>query len=397
MIQYTIVGLLLVILFCFIAIVLLIRKNVVALQNNKKEVKKSEEIEKYRASIDALLENSTDLIWSIDENLKLSSCNSSYHESTKLFYGTSIKSGSSVLEHLSPDLKARWTELYQRALNGEHFSEETCDDSLGIQFCFDVSFNPIVVNKKVEGVAVFARDITSRKSAEQQLEYKINELNIFMYRATHDLRSPLVSIIGLVQLSREQKLHPELEQYLEMINTSVRKMDNLLIDLVKIINVSQGMLSNDKIDFKWMVDEILMSLSHRPGFSQIIFRKHIYSEEHFYADSGLLYSVLQNVIDNAIKYRKQENGVESIVIITIDSTITEIKIGITDNGIGVQEALLNKVFDLFFRGTSISDGTGLGLYIVKTAVEKMGGKIILNSVFKKGTSVNIVFPKNKLL
>ena len=85
------------------------------------------------------------------------------------------------------------------------------------------------------------------------------------------------------------------------------------------------------------------------------------------------------------------------MIITIDSTMEEVKIGITDNGIGIQEPLKDKVFDMFFRGTESSTGSGLGLYIVKTSVEKMGGKIALSSVFQKGTSVNIVFSQNKLL
>ena len=397
MIQDIALVLLILVVCCFVLIAVLISKNGFYVPNKKNKAAEILEVEKYRASIDAIFENSTDLIWSVDGHLKLISFNNSFYESTKLFYGTYAEQGSDVLEYLPADLRMRWKILYQRALNGEHFFEETCDDSLGIKFYFDVSFNPIVVNKKVEGVAVFARDVTSRKNVEQQLEYKIKELNLFMYKASHDLRSPLVSVMGLVQLSKGQEGDSELQQYLEMINVSVQKMDILLIDLVKIVNVSQGKLSNDKIDFEWMIDEILVSLSHRPEFSSIVFRKHIYAEMDFYTDSGLLYSVLQNVIDNAIKYKKEEYGVESLVIITIDSTSAEVKIGITDNGIGIEESLKDKVFDLFFRGTASSSGTGLGLYIVKTSVEKMGGKITLNSVFKKGTSVNIVFPKNKLL
>jgi signal transduction histidine kinase len=105
-----------------------------------------------------------------------------------------------------------------------------------------------------------------------------------------------------------------------------------------------------------------------------------------------LYSIFQNVIDNAIKYKKIENKFESLIIITIDVNQEEVKIGITDNGIGISEEFEDKVFDMFFRGTTSSSGTGLGLYIVKTSVEKLEGTVTLNSIYGKGTSVNIVFP-----
>ena len=368
---------------------MLYRKSIIASKSLNIERQK---IKEDRAGIDALLENSSDSIWSIDKNSHLINFNYSFFESFKLFYNAEPYVGMPIMEYLNYDAQKKWGPFYERALNGEHFSEEIEIDSLGIQLCFDVSFNPIVINNEVTGAAVFARDITSRKSAEKQLEYKINELNTFLYKATHDLRSPLVSVMGLVQLAKDLNMEAELESYIDMINSSVHKMDNLLVDLFKIVNISQGKLVNDEIDFDWMIDEILTSLSHRPEFSEIIFRKHLNINAPFIADSGLLYSVLQNIIDNAIKYKKKSEEMESIVIITVDTSVEQIKIGITDNGIGIAPESQDKVFDMFYRATANSSGTGLGLYIVKTSVEKMNGKIILSSIPDKGTSFNIVFP-----
>lgn len=357
------------------------------------ERKKSEaEVLKYRARIDALLKNSSDAIWSIDKNFRLISFNNSFYESLKLFYDTSAYIGMPVLDHLNTSNKAKWNEYYNNALKGEHFTAEIIESGLGLELCFEVSFNPIFINSKITGVAVFSRDITSRKSIENQLEYKINELNTFIYKASHDLRSPLVSVIGLVELAKNEKTTAGLMEYVEMIGSSVVKMDNLLIDLVKIVNVAQGKLSNDKIEFDWMIEEILKSLAYRPGFAEIIFRKHLNIDADYFGDSGLIYSILQNIIDNSIKYKKNESLIEHIVIITIDVNPSQAKVSVTDNGIGIQEELIDKVFDMFYRGTSQSSGTGLGLYIVKTSVEKMGGKIALSSISGKGTNVNIVIP-----
>ncbi len=339
-----------------------------------------------------LVENSSDSFWAIDENYKLTSFNNSFFESSKLFYGVSPFIGMSVMDFLNSNNKTNWLPLYNRVLKGEFFSEEIIEHTLGLQLCFDVSFNPITVNSVICGAAIFSKDITARKNIEQQLEYKVNELNTFVYKATHDLRSPLVSVIGLVQLVKQETALSEIQNYIDMIGQSVQKMDHLLIDLVKIVNVSQGQLAKDKIDFVWIVDEVLDSLAFRPEFSKIIFRKHYNVDIDYYGDSGLMNSILQNIIDNAIKYKKKEDEPEPMIIIAIDVDASQVKIGITDNGIGIQEGLVEKVFDMFYRATSASDGTGLGLYIVKTAVEKMGGKINLSSVYDKGTSVSIVIP-----
>lgn len=342
-----------------------------------------------------LVENSSDSFWLVDKNYKLISYNNSYVESTKLFYDISPVKGMSVVDFLSSEIKNTWLKLYKRALAGEHFSEEIVENYLGIQLCFDVSFNPVFANESITGVAVFSRDITARKNIEQELEYKINELNTFIYRASHDLRSPLTSILGLVQLAKNETTPSEQLKHIEMIGLSVQKMDDLLVDLVKIANVAQGKLSADRIDFIWMIDEIINSIAFRPEFNKIVFQKHFNFDAHFVADSGLLYSVLQNLIDNAVKYKRADDKVDPIIIIAIDVNSSQVTISITDNGIGIQENLIEKVFDMFYRGTAESNGTGLGLYIVKTSVEKMGGKVALKSIFGKGTSVNLVFPNKK--
>jgi PAS domain S-box-containing protein len=340
----------------------------------------------------AVLENSSDSIWSIDKNLKLISFNNSYFESTKLFFEVEPYIGMPILDSLDSEKQKLWSKLYERALSGEHFSEETDDITIGLELYFDVSFNPIVVNNEITGVAIFARDISSRKNTERQLESKVKELNTFMYKATHDLRSPLVSVMGLVQLAKDLSMDNELVKYFDMIDLSVHKMDNLLVDLVKIVNVSQGKLLLESVNFNDIIDDILLSLSSYPDFSEFIFRRQIHSDIAFKSDKRLLHSVLQNLIDNAIKYKRVPSSTEPMIIITINVNEKQAQIGITDNGMGMPGKIQDRVFEMFYRGTTSSHGTGLGLYIVKTSVEKMGGKIMLSSIEGKGTSINIIIP-----
>ncbi|OFY84960.1 MAG: hypothetical protein A3F72_18430 [Bacteroidetes bacterium RIFCSPLOWO2_12_FULL_35_15] len=358
------------------------------------EKKKHEkEILESKARLDAILDNANSSIWSIDRNYKLTGSNRLHQKTFQEIYDFKAYLGMDVLDHLDSKTQEIWKQFYDRALSGEQFWEETSETVFDKEHFFDISFSPIWIHNKVEGVSVFARDNTSRKKTEQQLYYKVNELNTFMYKATHDLRSPLASVIGLVKLAKDITVEPELKQYFNMIDTSVNRMDKLLIDLFNIVNVTQGKLNISVIDFETMVDEIIDSLSNRPNFSEIIFRKKIKSDTlFFHSDSRLLYSVLQNIIDNAIKYKRASSFVEPIILITITVIDNVARISVSDNGTGIPSELQNKVFDMFFRATSGTNGTGLGLYIVKSTVEKLGGEVRLKSEENHGTSVFVTLP-----
>ena len=358
------------------------------------EKKKHEnDLTESKARLESTLENAISSIWSIDKDYKLSSYNKLCEKTFESINHLTLYSGMSMLDHLNSEEQNKWKTFYDRAFSGEHFSEEVTENIWDKVHCFDISFNPIRMHGKVEGVSVFARDITSRKKTEQQLNYKVNELNTFMYKATHDLRAPLASLTGLIKLAKDITEQPELRSYFEMIDTSINRMDKLLIDLFNIVNVTQGKLNVSVIDFEVIVDEIIDSLSNRPNFGEIIFRKKIKTDSlFFHSDSRLLYSVLQNIIDNAIKYKRESTLVEPIILITITVIDNVARISVSDNGIGIHSELQDKVFDMFYRATSVTNGTGLGLYIVKNTIEKLGGEVRLKSEENHGTSVFVTLP-----
>ncbi|MCX6295351.1 MAG: HAMP domain-containing sensor histidine kinase [Bacteroidetes bacterium] len=210
------------------------------------------------------------------------------------------------------------------------------------------------------------------------------------------MRSPFASLTGLIKLAKEIAKQPELKEYFDMIDKSVSRMDRLLIDLVSIVNVSQGKLNVSVIDFEKIVNEIIDSLSNQPRFSEIIIKKNIKSETLFFqSDERLIYSILQNIIDNAIKYRNEYSANDSSITIDIFVTNKIAKINITDNGIGIPSELQSKIFDMFYRATTKSSGTGLGLYIAKVSVEKLGGEISFQSELNSGTSFFIKLPNIK--
>lgn len=349
-----------------------------------------------KAKLNALIQNSIDPIWSIDKNFKLIDFNYSCRSMISFFYGIEMNASMNALElNNNAESKAEWEGNYFRSLKGEYFSKELKVIHNMENYYYDVSFNPIIVNECVEGVAVFARDVTNHKKTEKQLKYKVNELNTFMYKATHDLRSPLMSLMGLIHLAEKENNITELKNYFGMIGTSVAKMDKLLVDLVNITNVSQGQLVINKVNFRGMIGEIIDSLEHYPNFENIYFETKIDNDIPFYGDDKLLYSIMQNLIDNAIKYSRNSFSSTPNVTLNIKTEANFVSINVSDNGIGIPHNSTEKVFDMFYRATTVSSGTGLGLYIVKSGVEKMKGKITLASIENVGTTIYITLPNNK--
>lgn len=346
-----------------------------------------------------LISNSDSPIWSVNRQFKIMRFNEACRGMFKKFYDSNIDLKKNFLSFTDTLSKNEWRNNFQKALKGEIYSKEMIFMHAGEEFYFDITFNPIIVDAKVEGVAVFAKDVSSYRNTEKQLNYKVNELNAFVFKVTHDLRSPLASLKGLISLAKNEldNNSGNLSNYFDMIGRSTEKMDKILVDLLGITLVSNGQLQIAKIDFDKMISEIIDSLAHFPDFESIKIKTNVKQNQAFFSDERMLYSIMQNVIDNAVKYRRKELGRNSHIRINIECNDQSAVISIVDNGIGIPEGYQKKVFDMFYRAADTSFGTGLGLYIVKTSVEKMNGKISLTSKENNGTAIQIILPnlKNK--
>ena len=149
-------------------------------------------------------------------------------------------------------------------------------------------------------------------------------------------------------------------------------------------------ISIAKVDFNRIIQQTFSDLNYLDGTKEIIRSIKIEGIE-FYSDPWRISEILRNLISNAIKYRRLENVLSEINIkITIDNLRAEIIF--SDNGIGIGESNLSKIFEMFYRATEQSDGSGIGLYIVKNAVEKLGGQIYVASRVGQGTRFNIILP-----
>lgn len=229
--------------------------------------------------------------------------------------------------------------------------------------------------------------------ANQNLKKVNEELDRFVYSASHDLKAPLSSLLGLIELFKMDIQNPEnVAQYLQMMQTSITRLNKVILDLADFSRNERLEIKQKKIEFKDLIQEIIDSLKFIPNVSEIHFKINIQENTTaFYSDSLRLRIMLNNLITNAIVYHNFHQSTP-IVIIDIIYDDKRAIIQILDNGRGIAEEHHQKIFNMFYRAAEDSRGSGLGLYIVKGIVEKLNGEIDLDSEHGVGTIFSIELP-----
>ncbi len=240
-------------------------------------------------------------------------------------------------------------------------------------------------------------DITNRKKTENCLKSKTKELELFLYRSAHDLKAPLSSAEGLLNLIKEEDLNESVSNLTSMLDITLDRGKKMIDKLMRASEISDKKKDSVFIDFKKIVGDVLKSLKGLEGYNTIEFKIDISDTIQYYSSVELIYSLFQNLVQNAIIYTVSKNRQEkSIIAIEVKETPNAIKIKIRDNGIGILKKNLSKVFNLYFR-ENIEDvpGSGLGLYIVKNITEDLNGKIKVTSKVNEGTCFKIKLNKVK--
>lgn len=261
----------------------------------------------------------------------------------------------------------------------------------------DVKLHPSLGNihvhlkaTKVEaGLVISGKDITD-------LIIPIYELEDFIYRISHDMRNPITSILGWVNLvDTKAKDIDEAKYFCKTIKQEADRLDNIVRVLVEATNIRTYEMAIHLINFNEIVNEVIKSFEFANGFKEIKFKTDISINENFYSDKLLIIRLLKNLIDNSIKYRK-ENANDPFIKISIVDENNEVKITVTDNGIGIPDNLQKDIFKLFYKASEKSNGIGLGLYTVNKITKKLGGQIKFSSKENEGTSFTIYLPYGKV-
>lgn len=364
----------------------LIRSNSRSIFNKQKEVRKSEKLYKH------LFENNPAPMWVYDmKTLNFLQVNdvaiAKYGYSREEFLSMSLldirpeDDHKRLLKDISED------KNLQSSVSGVWRHKKKNGDIIFVE----ITSHPFIYADR-NAKLVLAFDVTKRMKVEEEVAAVIDELDNFVYRASHDLRGPLARLKGLTYLALLEVEDNKAKDYFKLLDKTAQNLDNILQRLLVVNNLKSSQPEIKAINIKQYFSEICGKYSHICVDQNINLINDIPDDISIAADDKILQLAVENMLENAIQFR---NGFHPhyIKLTARRHSKTKIKIFICDNGTGIPEDLKGKIFNIFFRGNEKSDGSGLGLYIAKTALKKMNGTVQLEPSEEKGTVFSILLPE----
>jgi signal transduction histidine kinase len=223
---------------------------------------------------------------------------------------------------------------------------------------------------------------------------KVNtELDNFVYSVSHNLRGPLMSVVGLLNVAKSLTKDDEMDGLHCMMRSCLSKLDDTLKDIVEFSRNSRNDITRDEINWEAILERSCAGVEYLYPSGQLIRSQALQTEVTFFTDIKRLEVILDNLLENAVRYRTKTGPLHiSIDVRTSDESAVII---LKDNGIGIGKDILPNIYTMFYRGTEESQGSGLGLYIVKEIVDKLKGTIIITSVAGEGTTVALTLPNKQ--
>ncbi|SFG68591.1 CHASE domain-containing protein [Pontibacter chinhatensis] len=272
---------------------------------------------------------------------------------------------------------------------------------------FNLVYQPLVdANGTVEAVLIFAVEVTELVNARKallhtneelsgkndELQRINNDLDNFVYTASHDLKSPIANMEGLVTLLRDilqGKLEAEDMQVLDMVQSSINKLKGTIADLAEITKVQKELQSAaEPLSFESMLQDIGADLEEPMKETGAVLKTDLQVGSIVYARKNLR-SIIYNLVSNAIKYKSPDRP--PVINLKTYEQGEYVVLEVQDNGLGIKKEQQHKLFTMFKRLHTHVEGTGIGLYIVKRIIENNGGRIEVDSVHGKGTTFKVYF------
>jgi signal transduction histidine kinase len=247
--------------------------------------------------------------------------------------------------------------------------------------------------KKKEAEETLQEQNQRLKHSNEELLKTNQELDSFVYSVSHNLRGPLSSILGLVNISRCGDINPA--ELFNKIEHSVKKLDETLKEILDYSRNTRTDVKEEHVPIEQLFRENCEKLAYLPHAEYHQFQFSSNGPAEIFTDRYRFNLIVNNLLSNSIKYCDEEKEIKYVKL-TVTPNNDDVSLEFEDNGIGISDEAMPKIFNMFYRGTIKSSGAGLGLYIVKEAVEKLRGSIQVESAEKVGTKVKINLPKYAL-
>lgn len=343
------------------------------------------------------IDHAADAIFWVDRQANFFYAN---HAASRLFGYTreELLSMSIYDLEVSPSSRESWPRFWdEMRAKRSMLLESKVKRKDGSIFIMEIHTNFFVYNGK-EFKVTYGRDITQRKTIEEEIRVKneelqkVNsELDRFVYSVSHDVRAPLTSILGLVNVARMGDPGSQQMSYLDMISKTAGKLDEMVLSITDYARNARMELQREPVDFAREVNDCVENLKFIEGADRIAFKISIKEDVPYYGDRSRIRIIFNNLVSNAIKYSDPKKAVP-FVSIEVEVDAAKARITISDNGQGIAPEHHSRLFRMFYRASESSFGSGIGLYIVKETVSKLSGTISFHSDEGAGTTFNVYLP-----
>lgn len=374
-----------------------------------REITEQKVSEKLRGESDrklmALFGSSQHLHILMNANKKILWFNQKATETAQFIFGNDLEVGKSMLKYLQEEYQYTFIEYFKRALSGESvvFPRHYIVDN-NQHFYLEMMLQCVYEDEartKMIGISLVGVETTDRRANEAKLE-KINkeliqhnqQLNQYSFVISHNLRGPIVTLLGLINLFEQESTDETFKhEIIQHIKKSTLHLDNIILDLNLILSQSDGrenLRSEVSLsDELQMVKDLLKS---QIDFAQAEIIADFQEIQTIYSVRSYIQSVFMNLVSNALKYKKP--GTPAIIRLSSHAEANGIvRVDIEDNGIGLNlEKHSEALYGFYKRFHTHVDGKGLGLHLVKTQVDLLGGKIEIKSTVNQGTTFSIYLP-----
>ncbi|MEO1050002.1 MAG: ATP-binding protein [Bacteroidota bacterium] len=288
---------------------------------------------------------------------------------------------------------AKWDKCWHKIKKcGSKTIESKYKRQDGVRLQVSISFN-YIENASREYLVAFVRDVSDRKEKIRRLKNVTHELETLIYRASHDLRAPITSNLGLVSLAKKEAKPSQLV-YLDLIEKTLKKQDGIIKEITDISKNVNTELVADDVDIKDLIHTSVINYKANVDENKFNVITFFDVQSLLFSDVSRLKMIVNNLVSNAFNfYDKNKSRTDIVIEVGVDEDKATIMV--SDNGIGIASECKKDVFKMFYRGSEMSEGSGLGLYIAKRAVEKLKGKISFTSKAGIGTSFKVEIPNYK--
>lgn len=233
--------------------------------------------------------------------------------------------------------------------------------------------------------------------ANKELKIANLELDNFIYKSSHDIKGPLVRLLGVCHVALLDIQDEKARNYFGMLQKTARHVNDIFDRLKVVSDVNSLEISNEPINFSELFDQVQTSLKNLNGYNSIRVEIEAEKDLDFYSDPFLIKTIFHNMLENAVKFQNDSQRQDKFIRVVAKQLGERIMISFIDNGIGIKESDIDHIFKMFSQAALEHQTVGLGLYTVKQCVSKLGGTINLVKNEQKLTEFEVSLPVQKLI